>query len=35
MNMQKSYKDLVVWQKGIDLAIYVYNLTEHFPKEEL
>ncbi|TSD05722.1 MAG: S23 ribosomal protein [Parcubacteria group bacterium Greene0714_7] len=29
-----SHKDLVVWQKGIDLAIVIYNLTSKFPSEE-
>lgn len=35
--MQKktdSYKDLVVWQKGIVLAKAVYRLTQKFPAEE-
>lgn len=30
-----SYKDLIVWQKSIDLALLVYSLTEDFPKEEI
>lgn len=30
-----SYKDLVVWQKSIDLVVAVYELTERFPREEL
>lgn len=30
-----SYKDLIVWQKSITLAIQVYELTENFPKEEI
>jgi four helix bundle protein len=30
----QSYKDLVVWQKGIDLAKLVYQLTTNFPGEE-
>jgi len=30
----QSYKDLVVWQKGIDLAKLVYQLTRNFPGEE-
>jgi four helix bundle protein len=30
----KSYKDLVVWQKGIALAKIVYRLTTSFPAEE-
>lgn len=32
--MIKSYKDLVVWQKSIDLTIEIYRLTKDFPKEE-
>lgn len=31
----QSYKDLVVWQKAIDLATWVYGLTSRFPKEEI
>ena len=30
----RSYKDLVVWQKGIALAKLVYQLTKNFPSEE-
>src|SRR6187401_3711686 len=30
----RSYKDLVVWQKGIQLAKLVYGLTRNFPAEE-
>ncbi|MBI2674026.1 MAG: four helix bundle protein [Candidatus Zambryskibacteria bacterium] len=30
-----SYKDLLVWQKGIELSKQVYILTEGFPKEEV
>src|SRR2546428_13970922 len=30
----QSYKDLVVWQKGISLAKVVYRLTQNFPLEE-
>ena len=33
--MAQSYKDLVVWQKAIDLTVAVYQLTKQFPKEEL
>jgi four helix bundle protein len=35
--MQKkpqSYKDLVVWQKGIALAKLIYTVTAKFPTEE-
>ena len=31
----ESYKDLIVWQKGMDLVIAVYELTKHFPREEM
>ena len=30
----KTYKDLVIWQKSIDLAIEVYRLTKQFPSEK-
>src|SRR6266404_6670937 len=30
----QSYKDLVVWQKGIALAKAIYQLTVKFPGEE-
>ncbi|HEY4257243.1 MAG TPA: four helix bundle protein [Candidatus Udaeobacter sp.] len=33
-NTTRSYKDLVVWQKGIALAKLVYQLTNNFPSEE-
>jgi four helix bundle protein len=30
----RDYKDLVVWQKGMQLARQVYQLTQSFPAEE-
>ncbi len=30
-----SYKDLIVWQKSMELAVEVYKITNQFPKEEL
>ncbi len=30
-----SYKELIVWQKAIDLVVAVYELTKKFPKEEI
>ncbi len=30
-----SYKDLIVWQKSMDLVIEIYNLTSDFPREEI
>jgi four helix bundle protein len=35
MNTIKSYKDLLIWQKGIKIVILVYKLVKHFPQEEL
>jgi len=33
--MVKSFRDLLVWQRSIQLAIAVYRLTQKFPREEL
>jgi len=33
--MVKSYKDLIVWGKAMDLVEEVYRLSVRFPKEEL
>jgi four helix bundle protein len=33
-NKPPSYKDLNVWQKGIELAKLIYTLTARFPIEE-
>jgi len=30
----KSYRDLLVWQKGIDLVVLTYRATSAFPKSE-
>ena len=30
----ESYRDLAVWQRGIDLVEHVYALSEAFPSEE-
>ncbi len=30
----KSYKELKVWQKGIELVAIVYKITTSFPEEE-
>ena len=32
--MSSSYRDLIVWQKSMDLAELVYKATEAFPKQE-
>jgi four helix bundle protein len=31
----KSYKDLLVWQKAMDLTVLIYKITESFPKTEI
>src|SRR3989344_1620404 len=33
--MVNSYKDLLVWQKGMQLVKELYLLTDKFPKDEL
>ncbi len=33
--MIQSYKELIVWQKAIELVTALYNLTDGFPKEEI
>ena len=31
----KDYKELKVWQKGIEIVDKIYSITDKFPKEEL
>lgn len=31
----KSFRDLLAWQRSIELATAVYRLTESFPREEM
>jgi len=31
----KNFKNLKVWENGIDLVVNVYNKTKSFPKEEV
>jgi hypothetical protein len=31
----KSHRDLIAWQKAMDLTGLIYGLTKSFPKEEL
>jgi len=31
---QKSYKDLIAWQKGMELVSLIYDATEKFPSHE-
>lgn len=30
----RNYRDLDVWQKGMEIAVRVYNVTKNFPDEE-
>jgi len=30
----RSYKDLIIWQKGVDIAVDSYILTNDFPDNE-
>ena len=32
--MGDSYKDLVVWQRSIQMSVAIYKLTTDFPKQE-
>jgi len=31
----QSYKDLLIWQRGIDIVALVYQLISDFPKDEI
>ncbi len=31
----QSYRDLVVWQQAMDLAVAIYGATKGWPKEEM
>lgn len=31
----KTYKDLIVWQKSVEIVVNIYKLTEKFPREEI
>jgi four helix bundle protein len=33
--MAQNYRDLMVWQRAIDLTVCIYRLTRVYPKEEL
>lgn len=35
MNSSKDFKDLIVWQKSMELVAEVYRLVKKLPKEEL
>lgn len=31
----KSYRELIVWQKGTEFVLEIYRLTEQFPRDEI
>ncbi len=33
--MAQSFRDLVVWQRAMQLTVAIYRLTKDFPREEL
>ena len=33
--MVQSHRDLVVWQKAMDMTVQVYELTKSFPSTEM
>ena len=33
--MPKSYRDLIAWQKAIQLVTEIYKTTRQFPKDEI
>jgi four helix bundle protein len=33
--MVQSFRDLLVWQRAIQLSVSIYRLTQVFPREEL
>ena len=35
VSSNKPHKNLLAWQKGIDLVLAIYNATKKFPSEEM
>ena len=33
--MLRSYRDLVVWQRALELAVLIYGFSEGFPRNEV
>jgi four helix bundle protein len=33
--MVQSFRDLIVWQRSIQLTVKIYRLTQNFPREEI
>ncbi|MDR0868553.1 MAG: four helix bundle protein [Planctomycetota bacterium] len=34
MDVVRDFRDLVVWQRAMDLSVDIYRATKRFPKEE-
>jgi four helix bundle protein len=34
MSTVKTYRELIAWQKSVDLAVHIYRITEEFPRSE-
>ena len=34
MSMNKPHKNLLAWQKSMELVVLIYDLTKRFPREE-
>lgn len=34
-NIVYSYKELIVWQRSMELVVVVYELTKQYPKSEM
>ena len=30
-----DYKNLMIWEKSMDIAVEIYDITKSFPKEEI
>jgi four helix bundle protein len=35
MSEVRNYRDLLVWQRAMDIAAATYELSRHFPKDEM
>ena len=34
-NAMRNFREMKIWNQGIDLAVLAYEITKQFPKEEL
>lgn len=32
---ESQHRNLIVWQKGMELVVQIYSMTKNFPKDEL